>query len=163
MSGGAPSQLTATIMTSLLESGDLQQHIFRTLQPAYQKRYHLMVGAIEEHLVPLGVSLPPSGKIAGGYFIWISLPYPLRATDVAAKAKEDERLIVKEGSSFGVWGDSEGQGLEGKIRLTFSLEEEGHIVDGIARLGNVIYSMQQSSEESCDRDAFIFVSSMGGY
>lgn len=151
-------------MAKLMESGDLQRHIFQTLQPAYAHRYHRMMTAIEDHLVPLGVTLQQlNRKVMGGYFIWLTLPYPLRADDVAAKARVEENLIVKEGTSFGVWGDSDGQDLAGKIRVCFSWEEESMLVEGIERLGNVIYGMKQSSEESSDRDAFMFVSSMGGY
>lgn len=142
-SGGAASQLTATIMAKLIESGDLQHHIFTTLQPAYSRRYHRMMAAIEEHLVPLGIKLHQSNqKTTGGYFVWFSLPHRLRADEVATKAKEEENLIIKEGTSFGVWGDSEGQGLEGKIRLSFSWEEEGLLTEGIERLAEVIRDMQ---------------------
>lgn len=151
-------------MAKLMESGDLQRHISQNLQPTYAQRYHRMMTAIEDYLAPLGVTVQQSNrKVMGGYFIWLTLPYPLRADDVAAKAREEENLIVKEGTSFRVWGDSEGQELEGKIRVSFSWEEERRLVEGIERLGKVIHGMKQSSEESSDRDAFIFVSSMGGY
>lgn len=151
-------------MAKLMESGDLQRHIYKTLQPTYAQRQGYMMEAIERCLVPLGITVQQSNrKVMGGYFIWFSLPYPLRAEEVAAKAKEEQNLVIKEGSSFGVSGDSENQGLGGKIRVSFSWEEESVLVEGIERLGQVIRNMQQSSEESSDRDAFIFVSSMGGY
>lgn len=61
-SGGAPSQLTATFMSKLLESGDLQQHIVQVLQPAYARRYYSLMSAIEKYLIPLGVELPPESR-----------------------------------------------------------------------------------------------------
>lgn len=39
-------------MSYLLESGDLQRHIFQTLQPTYARRYRSMMAAIEEYLIP---------------------------------------------------------------------------------------------------------------
>ena len=66
-SGGAPSQLTATFMSSLLQSGDLQHHIVTTLQPAYARRYYSLMSAIEKYLIPLGVELPQEDRDHMGY------------------------------------------------------------------------------------------------
>jgi len=100
-SGGAPSQLTATFMSKLLESGDLQRHIFQTLQPTYARRYRIMIDAIVKHLIPLGVTIPqPNCKMIGGYFIWITLPTPLHAEGVAVFAKLDENLVIAPGLYF---------------------------------------------------------------
>lgn len=144
-SGGAPSQLTATIMASFMESGDLDRHICHTLQPAYEKRYRTMISAVEKHLIPLGVTLPQLNRdVVGGYFVWISLPSPLDADHVATRAKEGENLIVAPGSLFRVHGDSEGQDTDGKLRLCFSYEDEQLLADGVERLGGVIRRLQQA-------------------
>ena len=85
-------------MSKLLESGDLQRHVFQTLQPTYARRYRIMIHAIVKHLIPLGVTMPqPNRKIIGGYFIWITLPTPLHAEGVAVLAKLDENLVIAPG------------------------------------------------------------------
>lgn len=132
-------------MSNLLESGDLQRHIFLTLQPAYARRYRKMVAAITEHLLPLGVTLSQPGRdVIGGYFIWLSLPKPLRANLVTCRAQEDENLAIAPGSMFAVRGDEDAVDLEGKVRLSFAWEREDRLAEGIERLGGVILQMQQS-------------------
>lgn len=148
-SGGAPSQLTATFMSKLLESGDLQQHIFHTLQPCYARRYRRMISAIEQYLLPLGVELPQtSRKVIGGYFIWLTLPTPLDAEEVATYAKRDENLVVAPGSIFGVYGDAKAVDLRRKVRVCFSWEEEDKLAEGIQRLGQGIADIQRNMSQT---------------
>jgi len=99
-SGGAPSQLTATIVCELLRtiptitttttttttdpntsSGECQltKHVNNVLRPAYTRRHSLLLRTITTELVPLGVrvregSLCGQGDVYGGYFIWMKLP-----------------------------------------------------------------------------------------
>jgi DNA-binding transcriptional MocR family regulator len=59
-----------------------------------------MVAAINKHLVPLGVGLPQTDReVVGGYFIWLTLPSPLKGATVAQRAKEDENLAVAQVSA----------------------------------------------------------------
>ena len=135
-------------MSKLLESGDLQKHIFGTLQPSYARRYRNMISAIETHLIPLRVDLPlkTRGAVVGGYFIWICLPKPLRAAEVADCTKRDQALTIMPGPNFAVWGDEGVVDLERKVRLTFSWEEEDKLVEGIKRLATVVKTMQQKGK-----------------
>ena len=134
-------------MAKLLESNDLQRHIVQTLQPAYARRYHSMISAVEKYLLPLDVRLPQSDRdIVGGYFIWLSLPSPLTAVEVATAAREQENLITGTGPLFGVYGDADNESLEGKIRLCFSWEEDELLQEGIQRLSRVIRTMQNAQQ-----------------
>ncbi|KAF2143342.1 uncharacterized protein K452DRAFT_286166 [Aplosporella prunicola CBS 121167] len=143
-SGGAPSQLTATYMSLLLESGELQEHIYGTLQPAYAARHRTMVAAITKHLVPLGVRMPLAERqVDGGFFVWLTLPDPLRAASVARRAQEEENLVVAEGEMFEVPGDSAAIRHACDVRLCFSWEGEEQLVEGVERLGRVIGREQQ--------------------
>ncbi|KAI9739280.1 MAG: hypothetical protein M1834_007493 [Cirrosporium novae-zelandiae] len=157
-SGGAPSHLTATFVSEVLKSGDLENHILHTLQPAYASRYHSMMKAIEKELLPLGVTLTqPERDVAGGYFIWLSLPEPLQADELAEVAKRKENLIVAPGSIFAVVGDEQGINLDRDIRLCFSWEEEEKLSEGIRRLGSVMRHMKEGkwqgpSDDGKDRD-----------
>ncbi|KAL2047948.1 hypothetical protein ABVK25_011177 [Lepraria finkii] len=144
-SGGAPSQLTSTFMSYLLESGDLQRHIFQTLQPTYARRYRSMMAAIEEYLIPLGVTLPQTSRdMVGGYFIWLTLPKPLSANGVAMLAKKDRNLVIAPGNIFAITGDKKPAGLFRQVRVCFSWEQEEMLAEGIRRLGWVISSIQTS-------------------
>jgi DNA-binding transcriptional MocR family regulator len=140
-SGGAPSQLTATFIAEMLKSGDLQNHVFDVLQPAYARRYAVLIAAIGEHLVPLGITLARTnleGKdIFGGYFVWIQLPDGLKAESVAAAVKERENTIVAHGNLFEVWGD-ERITFDSALRLCFAWEDEQDLIDGVRRLGRVV-------------------------
>ena len=148
-SGGAPSQLTATFMWNLLQSGDLQKHITQTLQPTYSRRYHSMLRAIEKHLAPLGVELPQKAReVAGGYFVWISLPKPLQAQEVTTRAEQDWQLIITAGHNFATWGDQSGVDFARNIRLTFSWEQEDKLVEGIERLALLVKKMQEENEHN---------------
>ena len=136
-------------MAELVTSGELQRHIAGKLQPAYQKRYTSMLNAITKYLIPLGITLPlrTDGEIVGGYFLWLTLPHPLSADDVAKRAKTEENLIIAPGSLFTVYGDTEGSSnLERNFRLCFAWEDEKLLEEGIQRLGVVVEAMLKESK-----------------
>ena len=78
----------------------------------------------------------------GGYFVWLTLPAPLQGPDVVRIAREEESLIIPEGSIFGVRGDSSPD-LDDKVRLCFSWEAEENLVEGIQRLTKVVRRIQR--------------------
>ncbi|KAK0119610.1 hypothetical protein ONS95_011050 [Cadophora gregata] len=140
-SGGAPSQLAATMMSELLKSGELQNHIEKILKPAYQKRYEIMIEAVKKHLIPLGVTVGEvsfeSKAVFGGYFIWLELPQNTSAELVVTKAKLDENLIVAPGHLFEVSNDLSVQ-FQQSLRLCFAWEAESDLEEGIVRLARVL-------------------------
>ncbi|KAI4249361.1 MAG: hypothetical protein LQ352_005682 [Teloschistes flavicans] len=141
-SGGAPSHMTSTFMTHLLTTGELDHHIYTTLQPSYARRYYSMMEAIAQHLLPLGVTLPQGDReVVGGYFLWFALPEPLLADDVGRHAREEENVMIGEGGLFAVAGDEGSKDLERQVRVCFSWEEEEKLSEGVARLARVINRM----------------------
>jgi DNA-binding transcriptional MocR family regulator len=69
--------------------------VYNTLQPTYCKRYRKMIEVIVQELIPLGVSLPQTDRdVVGGYFIWLTLPKPLKGGVLAQRAKEEENVVV---------------------------------------------------------------------
>jgi DNA-binding transcriptional MocR family regulator len=145
MSGGAPSQLCAAIVSELLRSGDLVCHLESVTLPALQRRHRLMLEAVAKFIQPFGItvqgdSLASSG-IYGGYFLWLTLPRNLPAREVAAKAKLEENLIIGSGEMFEVHGDEDSARFADNIRLCFSWEPEDDLVDAIERLGKVMGRM----------------------
>jgi hypothetical protein len=99
-SGGAPSQLTACFLAETLATGELQRYVYDTLQPTYCRRYRSIVEVINKELIPLGVRLPQTDRdIVGGYFIWLTLPSPLKGAVLAQRAKDEENVVVAQVST----------------------------------------------------------------
>lgn len=121
-------------MTHLLETGQLQDHIRHTLQPAYATNYRALHDALTADLLPLGFTLPqPTREVVGGFFVWLSLPEGLTAGELARACKEEEGVIVAPGAMFEVPGDDEVK-FDGNVRLCFAWEEEGRLVEGVSRM-----------------------------
>lgn len=149
-SGGAPSQLTATFVDQLLSTSVIQNHIINVLQPAYADRYHRTLSAIQEYLLPLGLTIPPNPhEAAGGYFVWLDLPEPLRASDLARRAMEEENLLIASGDLFQVPGEDgpHHDDFERSVRLCFAWEEPNKLGEGIQRLAAVVRRAMASAAE----------------
>lgn len=166
-SGGCPSHLTASFIHEMLESGQLQSLIKDTLIPTYRKRYHTMLQAIDELLVPLGYQVStgvPYEKshsqtnghntkalAAGGYFTYLTVPSGLSVdvSRLAAIALEKYDLKFAYGAMMTVEGD-EGStergatGFGNGIRLCWAWHPETEIREGIERLAAVTREVQHS-------------------
>ena len=133
----------STFVDQLLETGILQNHILHVLQPAYADRYQRLMSAIHRYLLPLGVSVPSEAQgatVSGGYFIWITLPAPLRARDMAQRTVAEENLMVAEGELFQVQDDpvANPPSFDDCLRLCFAWEDADKLAEGAQRLGRVI-------------------------
>jgi len=140
-SGGAPSQLVASFISDMLATGTLQNRILQELRPAYAERYYRIMHAIEQHLLPLGLTMPqPDNQVAGGYFIWLTLPPPLDATSIGRRALEDEEVIIISGPKFKVDGDEDNEStkFERDFRLCFAWADVELLEEGIVRLARVV-------------------------
>jgi 2-aminoadipate transaminase len=126
MSGGA-NPLVANILATYCQAGLLEAHIER-LREVYCERRDAMLRALEAHMPP-GVSWT---RPAGGFFIWLTLPKPLRAAKVVAQARE-ARLLIPVGDPFFA-EEPTGQYL----RLAFSYVTPEKIREGIEILGRVV-------------------------
>jgi DNA-binding transcriptional MocR family regulator len=103
--------------------------------------------AIYTYLVPLGVSVnepQANGKdVAGGYFIWITLPMGVDAETVSERCKAEEELVVAPGRLFEVTGagrerEEEEIRFERGLRLCFAWVEEEDLKEGVKRLSEVV-------------------------
>ncbi|KAK7751385.1 Valine--pyruvate aminotransferase [Diatrype stigma] len=178
-SGGAPSQLTATIVAELLRAGDLDAHIDRVLKPAYQRRHALLVAAVERCLVaPPAVRARVRGRrslvaasgggedgdgedIYGGFFVWVSfggggggggVP-PARV--IAERCLAEENLVIGHGDLFEVHGDGDDEATQfaHDVRLCFAWEDEADLVEGVERLARVIGRMIEEGDAGLGEDA----------
>jgi len=145
-SGGGPSQLSATIISDLLDSGFVQRHILETLQPAYARRHALLLQAIRKYLLPLGCGLVQSDRtVVGGYFVWLSLPEGVVAEELAQKCKEEENVIIAPGHLFEIPGDKS-IGFANYARFSFAWEEEEAMQEGVRRVARALGGMRQDGK-----------------
>jgi len=147
-SGGAPSQLTSTYVTELLNSGFIESHIQDTLQVAYASRYRTLVGAVQKHLVPLGVSLPQSERtVVGGFFIWLTLPDDVHASAFEQRCRDEENVAIAPGGMFEVPGD-DAMSFDHSVRLCLAFEDEHLLAEGVERMAAVLRGMPRGEVET---------------
>ena len=126
MSGGV-NPLMANILATYCAQGLLEPHIER-LRAIYRRRRDVMLESLAAHMPP-GVRWTRPG---GGFFIWVTLPAPLRAAQVVDRARE-ANLWVLPGDPFFAEPPA-GQHL----RLAFSYVTPEQIRRGIEALGAVL-------------------------
>ncbi|EKG11670.1 hypothetical protein MPH_11163 [Macrophomina phaseolina MS6] len=160
----------------LLSTGALQRHIDDVLVPTYRRRYHALMSAIHEYLVPLGVvidvgegyevSSSPAmqafkgssrnyPKSAGGFFTYLMLPPDLPpASKIAAVARERHECKFAFGDMFRIEGDSgsadrarQKGGFEMGIRLCWAWHVEEELVEGVRRIAKAIHDVRKEQTQ----------------
>ena len=126
-SGGGANPLVANVLAAFCQQGLLEPHIIR-LRQVYRQRRDATLAALEAHM-PEGVRWTRPG---GGFFVWLTLPQPLRATEVARRAGE-EGLLIPVGDPFFAEAPT-GQHL----RLAFSYVPPDKIDEGVKTLAQVV-------------------------
>ncbi|KAF2799322.1 PLP-dependent transferase [Melanomma pulvis-pyrius CBS 109.77] len=164
-SGGCPTQLSASFVHEMLDSGALEEYLRDSVIPTFRVRYYGMMRAIKKELLPLGfevsVGKPYNASSqytnghtngnaksipeAGGYFTYLTLPSDLseRTTKLATVALKKYDLKFAFGDMFRVQGDEgssqrAAQGFGRGIRLSWAWHTEEEIVEGIQRLAKMI-------------------------
>jgi 2-aminoadipate transaminase len=127
--GGGSSPLVSNILATYCQQGLLEPHIER-LCDVYRERRDAMLAALAEHM-PKGINWTQPG---GGFFVWLTLPEPLRAADVAKQANK-AKLMIPVGDPFFAEVPT-GQHL----RLAFSYVTPEKIREGLETLGQVLRS-----------------------
>ena len=151
VSGGAASQLAASIISETLLDGSLQAHVTRVLIPAYKERCNLMITAIKQHMIAYGARLGSFRKSfdgeegtvrpEGGFFLYLLLPSAILAEDFACRAQQDQNVLVASGESFEVHGDEESVPCRNGLRISFAWEDPELLVEGVRRLGTLLRDM----------------------
>ncbi|KAK2593490.1 Valine--pyruvate aminotransferase [Conoideocrella luteorostrata] len=147
LSGGAPSQLCAAILSETLRTSALQKHIQQKSCPSLQRRHRLVMNAIQQYILPLGYHTRETSllgaRIYGGYFIWLTPEEGITLSSklVAEVAVGEENLAIGYGCMFEVRGDEESAQFRGDIRLCFAWEPEDVMIEGIERLGRLLKRM----------------------
>jgi DNA-binding transcriptional MocR family regulator len=146
------------IIETMLSSGQILKHIQEILIPTFQKRYYVMVRAIHEFLLPLGVQILQHNSNnmqdgtfhvtqAGGYFLYITFPekdtFP-DINDVVKRASEEYFLQLAPGHVYQVRNPAANPKTKNAfrqgLRLCWAWHEEEDIIEGIQRLAEVLKS-----------------------
>lgn len=125
--GGGANPLVANILAEYCQEGLLEAHL-EHLRQLYRERRDMALAALATHM-PAGVGWTRPG---GGFFIWLTLPQPLRAAAVAKQARE-QKLLIPVGDPFFAERPT-GQHL----RLAFSYGAPDKIWAGVEVLGQVM-------------------------
>lgn len=116
------------VLLEYMKMGKMDEHI-KKIRAAYGKRRDIMVNAIKEYFPPATKFVKPEG----GLFLWLTLPNGLSGKELLPKAIAAKVAYIY-GSPFFPNG-----GGEDTIRLNFSNASEADIVEGIKRLGKLVW------------------------
>jgi 2-aminoadipate transaminase len=125
--GGGANPLVANILATYCQQGLLEPHI-EHLRQVYSERRDVALAALAAHM-PGGTSWT---EPRGGFFIWLTLPESLRASQVAEQARE-ARLLIPVGDPFFVEPPASQH-----LRLAFSYVTPQKIHQGVETLGQVL-------------------------
>lgn len=127
----------------MLQNGCIARHIRQTLIPAYKRRLSILSYAIKKHLIPLGLTLVSApqlnnASIGGGFFLWLQLPSPVTAKQVAAAALK-AGVIVGEGTSSALpHGNLRHDEYKDMLRICFAYVDEDLLTEAVLVLQRVI-------------------------
>lgn len=127
--GGGANPFTANAVAIYCHKGLLEPHI-EFIRSIYRKRRDVMLESLKLYM-PEGVHWTEPG---GGFFIWVTLPQPLRAIDVVKWVKK-ERILILGGDPFFAEPP-----LEQHLRLAFSYVPPHKIQEGIKKLADILKS-----------------------
>ncbi len=126
------------IAYEVARSGFIEKHV-KTLRKVYKERRDVMLGAMDSYFPPGVEWTHPQG----GLFLWGTLPDQMNSADVL-KAAIEQKVAFVPGTPFYPNG-----GGHNTMRLNFSYASKERILEGISRLGRVLY--QKLGEPSPNR------------
>jgi 2-aminoadipate transaminase len=118
---------TQRIVHEVIKDGFLDEHI-PVIRALYGEQCRVMLDALQQHF-PAGVSW---NQPAGGMFIWVKLPAHVDATALLEKAIAANIAFVPGAPFFA------NEPQTNTLRLSFVTVPKDKIIDGIARLGQII-------------------------
>ncbi|MFW6221238.1 MAG: PLP-dependent aminotransferase family protein [Fibrobacterota bacterium] len=111
---------TQVLANAFLTQGKLQPYV-KSLRAVYKRRAQIMLDALRETM-PEGVSWTTP---KGGFYVWVSLPEHINASDVFDKS-------IQKGAAFVIGNAFDPEGVRNNsFRLAFSAPPEDKIAEGI--------------------------------
>jgi DNA-binding transcriptional MocR family regulator len=129
-SGGGLSHFSAHVAAAFIELGLLDAHV-EMLRAAYRGRRDVLIGAMQQHLLP-GCEWRVPG---GGFFVWLRLPEGYNSSALLGAAEAA-------GVSYAPGARFFSSGGERYLRLSFSLLPPEALEEGVRRLGGVLRAAQ---------------------
>lgn len=121
------SNLTQLVVARWLATTSWEDQVKR-FREVYRERAEAMLGALDEHLPPVVTWTRP----VGGFYVWMTLPEPLDASSMLAKAI-NHRVAYVPGRGF----YADGSGAQ-QLRLCYSFPHPAEVREGVERLGALI-------------------------
>jgi len=123
------STYTQVLADAYLRSGKLNEYL-SGLRPHYKRRCRIMLDALEKYM-PKDAGISWTSP-RGGFFVWVSLPSGIDASDVFAQS-------VKNGAAFVIGRAFDPKGVKNDgMRLAFSGAPEEKIEEGINIIANAV-------------------------
>ena len=116
------------LVAEVMKNGFLDRHV-PTIRALYKRQCEAMLGALEEHLAPLGVSW---NRPDGGMFLWLRLPAGMSALELLPRAVEHNVAFVPGAAFYAQDADAR------TLRLSFVTASEEQIRTGIAALATAV-------------------------
>lgn len=130
----ANGNLGPSLMTSLINNGDLAGLCQNTLQPFYRSRRDFAVACVEKHFAGLPYLLH---EPEGAFFLWLWFPeLSISSSDLYERMK-DKGVLIMDGSHFFFGIDDDWPHAHQCIRLTYC-QSENVIKEGIRLLAEEI-------------------------
>lgn len=121
----------------------LVQYMDEVLIHSLQGGHQLITRAINQHLEPLGVTMPNS---SGSYFVWITLSAQVSAKYLATQAASTENVFVTTGQLFEIPSGKRKSRFDRQIRLCFAWEREEALGLVIEKLGSILATILSSAK-----------------
>ncbi|MCI9576398.1 MAG: PLP-dependent aminotransferase family protein [Clostridiales bacterium] len=124
--------LAQIICDEYMKQYDYNAHL-RRMKDIYTRKSSLMLGEIEKHLTPKGITHKP---VEGGLFVWCTLPDGVDMMEFCNRAVQ-RKVCVVPGSAFLTDETAPCQ----SFRMNFSTPTDEQIVEGVEILGQLAAEM----------------------
>ncbi|MDA3810011.1 MAG: PLP-dependent aminotransferase family protein, partial [Spirochaetaceae bacterium] len=117
---------------------DLDKHVEK-IKAVYKKRRDLMMDSMTEYFPDEVKYTYPTG----GLFTWVTVPERIDTKELMVKSLEKIKVAYVPGASFFPNG-----GVTNTMRVNFSTMPEDKIIEGIRRLGGLLYEELKSNQKA---------------
>lgn len=125
-SGGGISNYASGVITSMIETGKLEEHVQECWQ-SYKSQRDALVQALTENLPQTCSFL----RTRGGYFLWIKLPQHIDGEEMCEFILKNYKVFIIKGNRFSVENK-----LRNYVRISFAF----HLPETLSKAGKLLCS-----------------------